>query len=124
MHNRQVSRRRLVLVVAAVGAGLALPAQVDRFEFVPGVRLSARAENDAERFPLIVDGPGRLDGRLVFGESDDEAAPVRGRLGGRRVRATLRIRSRVFDLPDEGDDGGGGGGGDLRTALAPRAGRG
>ena len=95
----------------------------DRFEFVPGVRLSARAENDAERFPLIVDGPGRLDGRLVFGESNDEAAPVRGRLGGRRVRATLRIRSRVFDLPDEGGDGGGGGG-DVRTALAPRAGRG
>ena len=101
--------------------------RLDRFEFVPGVRLSARAENDAERFPLIVDGPGRLDGRLVFGESDDEASPVRGQLGGRRVRATLRIRSRILDLFEEdegGGDDGGGGGGDLRTALVPRAGRG
>jgi pimeloyl-ACP methyl ester carboxylesterase len=100
-------------------------ARLDRFEFVPGVRLSLRADVEAERFPLLVDGPGRLDGRLVFRESEDEMVPVRGRLGGRRVRATLRINSRIIELVEENDDGGGGGGGgDLTSSLAPRAGRG
>jgi pimeloyl-ACP methyl ester carboxylesterase len=79
--------------------------RIERLEFVPGVQISLRADDDAERFPLRVEGPGRLDGRLAFRESDDEnfVIPVEGRVGGRRVRARLRIRSRIVELvADEG----------------------
>ena len=74
---------------------------LDRYEFIPGLRLSGAGRNGGERFTVTVDGPGRLDGRLTVGESDDDdelAYSVRGRLGGRRVRAQLTLEARILDL--------------------------
>jgi pimeloyl-ACP methyl ester carboxylesterase len=74
---------------------------LDRFEFIPGVRLSIKAETDDVGAVVTVDGPGRLDGRLAVGNTDDEDDffyVVRGRIGGKHVRARLQFRSRLLDL--------------------------
>lgn len=88
--------------------------RLDRYEFVPGVRLSSRWRTQTSSNvlgPLHIDGPGSLDGILRLRESDDLTFGVRGRLAGRRVRAKLRIRSRLLELFSkvevEVEDGGG-----------------
>jgi hypothetical protein len=50
-----------------------------------------------------VDGPGRLDGRLTTGETDDTDDDeddldyvVRGKVGGKHVRARLTFGSRLL----------------------------
>ena len=63
-----------------------------RLEFVPGVRVSGRIRNFLEadqRGRLRITGPATPNGRLVL-----RGRRVRGRIGKRRIRATLRIRSR------------------------------
>ena len=73
--------------------------RLTRYEFVPGVRLSGRWDNESEGLPLRVDGPGRLDGVLRLHQSgDDLAFRVRGGLGGRRVRTRVRIETRVLSI--------------------------
>jgi pimeloyl-ACP methyl ester carboxylesterase len=74
-------------------------ALLDRFEFVPGVRLSIAALTGENGYTMKVDGPGRLDGRLAVGETDDDDLDyvVRGRIGGKRVRARLTFHSRLLD---------------------------
>jgi pimeloyl-ACP methyl ester carboxylesterase len=70
-----------------------------RYEFVPGVRLSARWDNESEDIRLGVDGPGRLDGVVTLLESDDELVfRVRGRIGGKRVRTRVPIESRLLAI--------------------------
>jgi hypothetical protein len=84
--------------------------RLDRYEFVPGVRLSSRwrtQTNSSVLGPLHIDGPRGLDGVLRLRESDDLTFGVRGRLAGRRVRAEVRIRSRLLDLFNELGEGGG-----------------
>jgi pimeloyl-ACP methyl ester carboxylesterase len=79
-------------------------ALLDRFEFIPGVRISIAALTGEEGYTMKVDGPGRLDGRLAFGETDDDDLHyvVRGRIGGKRVRARLTFRSRLIDALGDG----------------------
>jgi hypothetical protein len=83
--------------------------RLDRYEFVPGVRFSSRWRTDADELgPLHIDGPGRLDGVLRVREGEDDLVfAVRGRLAGRRIRAKLRIRSRLADLFSQFEEGGG-----------------
>jgi pimeloyl-ACP methyl ester carboxylesterase len=64
-------------------------------EFVPGVRVSGSVRNFLEpdqRGRLRITGPATPNGTLVV-----RGRRVRGRLGKRRVRATLTIRSRGAD---------------------------
>jgi pimeloyl-ACP methyl ester carboxylesterase len=92
--------------------------RLDRYEFVPGVRLSSRwrtQTNSNVLGPLHIDGPGSLDGVLRVRESDDLEFGVRGRLAGRRVRTRVRIRSRLLRLFSEVEEGGG------SARLLPRA---
>ena len=78
--------------------------RLTRYEFVRGVRLSSRWDNESEGIRVRVDGPGRLDGALRLLESDDELAfRVRGRLGGRRVRTQVRVESRLLTLFEEAE---------------------
>lgn len=75
---------------------------IDRLEFVPGVRISARdfyADDGVEDDPLRlrVSAPGGLDGRIALAGGDDTVFRVRGRLGGRRIRTRVRIRIRAFE---------------------------
>ena len=73
--------------------------RLNRYEYVPGVRLSGRWGLDSNRIgPLRIDGPGSLDGLIRISEEDDLTARVRGRVAGRRVHATVRIPSRFADL--------------------------
>jgi pimeloyl-ACP methyl ester carboxylesterase len=69
-------------------------------EFVPGVRLTIPSFEGEEGLTMLVDGPGRLDGRLAAGGlgGDDFDYVVRGRIGGRRVRARLVFRLRLLEL--------------------------
>jgi len=79
-----------------------------RYEFVPGVRVSGRWNGGAEpssQGPLRIDGPGRLDGVVRLGETDEDLlVRVRGRVAGRRVRVRVRVPSRLVELVAE--DGG------------------
>jgi len=64
---------------------------LSRLEFVPGVRLSGRVRRFGERRQrgsLRVSGRASPDGVLAISGNE-----VSGRLGGRRVRASLRPRS-------------------------------
>jgi hypothetical protein len=73
--------------------------RLNRYEYVPGVRLSGRWGLESNRVgPLRIDGPGSLDGLIRVKEEDDLTVRVRGRVAGRRVRATVRIPSRFADL--------------------------
>ena len=104
-------------------------ARLHRYEFVPRVRVSlAESGRDEDEFTARLAGPGRLDGRVRAVFNIDDRDPlgfrVRGRLAGRRVKARLHLRSRLFDLLagiDEEDEGGGGGGGAVRESSAGRA---
>ena len=83
--------------------------RLNRYEYVPGVRLSGRWDIDSDRIgPLHIDGPRSLDGVLRLGEDEDVSFRVRGRLAGRRVRARLRIPSRFAELFETVEDDGGG----------------
>jgi pimeloyl-ACP methyl ester carboxylesterase len=89
--------------------------RLDRYEYVPGVRLSGRWTNSDGLGPLRIDGPGSLDGVLRLREGDDELTfAVRGRIAGRRVRARVPIRSRLLETFTEVEEGGG------SARLAPR----
>ncbi len=82
---------------------------LDHSGSVPG-RLSLRVERlpglDSERIgPLRIDGPGSLNGIIRVTEEDDLIARVRGRVAGRRVRATVRIPSRFADLFSSVEEG-------------------
>jgi hypothetical protein len=81
--------------------------RLDRYEFVPGVRLSGRWNVEKESILLRIDGPGRLDGRIRVAEPGDEdlAFRVRGRIAGRRVRTTVVVRSRLIDAVEQSIDG-------------------
>jgi pimeloyl-ACP methyl ester carboxylesterase len=82
--------------------------RMDRYEFVPGVRLSGRFKGDEDaRIPLTIDGPGRLDGRIRLSEPEDDdlVFRVRGRIAGRRVHARLAIHSRLIDAIEQSIDG-------------------
>ena len=82
--------------------------RLNRYEYVPGVRLSGSWGVDSARIgPLRIDGPGSLDGVIRIGEEDDLAGRVRGRVAGRRVRARLRIPSRFAEAFEEVEEGGG-----------------
>ena len=73
--------------------------RLNRYEYVPGVRLSGRWGLESDRIgPLRIDGPGSLDGVIRIREEDDLTARVRGRVAGRRVHATVRIPSRFADV--------------------------
>ena len=77
---------------------------LSRYEFVPGVRLSGRWDNESEVIPMRVDGPGQLDGVLRLRESNEDLAfRVRGRLGGRRVRTRVRIETRLITIFQESE---------------------
>jgi pimeloyl-ACP methyl ester carboxylesterase len=91
--------------------------RLDRYEFVPGVRLSSRWRTDSNQLgPLHIDGPGSLDGVLRLRESDDDLTfAVRGRLAGQRVRTRVRLRSRLADVFSGLEEGGG------AARLVPRA---
>jgi hypothetical protein len=94
--------------------------RLDRYEFVPGVRFSSRwrtQTNSNVLGALHVDGPGRLNGvvQLRESQSDDLTFAVRGRLAGRRVRTSVRIRSRILELFNGLEDSGG------AARLEPRA---
>jgi hypothetical protein len=80
---------------------------MDRYEFVPGVRLSGRFRGEESATPLRIDGPGGLDGRIRLSEPDDDdlAFRVRGRIAGRRVRARIVIHSRLIDAIEQSIDG-------------------
>ena len=93
--------------------------RLDRYEYVPGVRLFARSQTDSDGLGRIqIDGPGSLDAALRVREGpEDLTFAVRGRIAGRRVRTTVRIRSRLLDLFSqiEIEEGGG------PARLVPRA---
>jgi hypothetical protein len=81
--------------------------RLDRYEYVPGVRFSSRWKTDSDRLgPMRIDGPGSLNGVLRVREIDDLRFAVRGRIAGRRVRARLRIRSRLIDAFNQVEVGG------------------
>ena len=64
-------------------------------EFVPGVRVSGTVKSFLEpdqRARIRISGPATPNGRLVI-----RGRRVRGRIGKRRIRATLRIRARGGD---------------------------
>jgi pimeloyl-ACP methyl ester carboxylesterase len=76
-----------------------------RYEFVPGVRLSGSwrggVEPRSER-PLRIDGPGRLDGALRLGDTNEDLVlRVRGRIAGRRVRVRMHVPSRLVQAVEE-----------------------
>ncbi|HEX6653436.1 MAG TPA: alpha/beta fold hydrolase [Thermoleophilaceae bacterium] len=77
--------------------------RMDRYEFVPRVRLSGRFSGDGGPIPLRIDGPGRLDGRIRVAEpgDDDLVFRVRGRIAGRRVHARVVIHSRLLDAIEQ-----------------------
>ena len=81
--------------------------RLERYEFVPAVRLSGRWNPDNDSIPLRIDGPGLLNGRIRVTESgdDDLLFRVRGRIAGRRVRARVAIRSRLVDAIEQSIDG-------------------
>ena len=81
--------------------------RMDRYEFVPGVRLSGRFKGEEGAIPLRIDGPGRLDGRIRLSESDDDdlVFRVRGRIAGRRVHARVVVHSRLLDAIEQSIDG-------------------
>ena len=81
----------------ARGAGLrggrwnwtGVPLVLDRVELVPGVRLTGRIRRfgqASQRGTLRISGPGGPNGRIRLAGNR-----VTGRLGGRRVRGTIRI---------------------------------
>jgi pimeloyl-ACP methyl ester carboxylesterase len=81
--------------------------RLDRFEYVPGVRLSGRWKTDGdgpER--VLVDGPGRLDGVVRLREIENELIfAFRGRIAGRRIRARVPLHSRLIELAAQLEDG-------------------
>jgi pimeloyl-ACP methyl ester carboxylesterase len=83
---------------------------LDRYEYVPGVRLTSRWKSGAVNLgPMRIDGPGSLNGRLRIREGPDELFfRVRGRIAGRRVRARLRVESRIADAFRQVEEDGGG----------------
>jgi pimeloyl-ACP methyl ester carboxylesterase len=82
--------------------------RLKRYEYVPGVRFSSNWKTDSNTLgPLHIDGPGSLNGVVRIREGNDLEFKVRGQIAERRVRVTLRIRSRLADLVDEVDSGGG-----------------
>jgi pimeloyl-ACP methyl ester carboxylesterase len=93
--------------------------RLNRWEYVPGVRLSGRwkTEGDGpER--LRIDGPGRLDGVIRFREIENELIfRVRGRIAGRRVRARVPVHSYFIDAINESESGGEAG---RLASVAPR----
>jgi hypothetical protein len=95
--------------------------RLNRWEYVPGVRLSGRwnTEGDGpER--LRIDGPGRLDGVVRFREIENELIfRVRGRIAGRRVRARVPVHSYFIDAINQSDSGGEAGRLASRGARAP-----
>jgi hypothetical protein len=68
---------------------------LDRSGGVPG----SVSLHVVEGYTVVVDGPGRLDGRLAATGTDDDDLDytVRGRIGGRRVRARLTFRLRLLE---------------------------
>ncbi len=81
--------------------------RLTRYEYVPGVRLSGHWAVDSNRIgPIRIDGPGSLDGVIRVGEDEDLIFRVRGRLAGRRVRARVRIPSRLADFDEVEESGG------------------
>jgi pimeloyl-ACP methyl ester carboxylesterase len=82
--------------------------RLNRWEYVPGVRLSGRwnTEGDGpER--LRIDGPGRLDGVVRFSEIENELIfRVRGRIARRRVRARVPVHSYFIDAINQSESGG------------------
>lgn len=82
---------------------------LNRYEYVPGVRLSGHWRTDSNRIgPLRIDGPGSMDGVIRISEENDLIARVRGRVAGRHVRASVRIPSRFADLFSEVEEDGSG----------------
>jgi pimeloyl-ACP methyl ester carboxylesterase len=86
--------------------------RLERYEYVPGVRLSSRWRTASDTLgPLHIDGPGRLNGVLRIREENEELSfRVRGRIAGRRVRARVRIPTRfaeLFSALEDVDSGGG-----------------
>ena len=82
--------------------------RLNRYEYVPGVRVSGRWGLDSNRVgPLRIDGPGSLDGVIRVTEEDDLTARVRGQVAGRRVRARVRIPTRFADLFETVEESGG-----------------
>jgi hypothetical protein len=82
--------------------------RLNRYEYVPGVRFTSRWKTESNRLgPLHIDGPGSLDGVLLLREADDLTFRVRGRLAGRRVHTSVRIRSRLLELFSSIETGGG-----------------
>jgi pimeloyl-ACP methyl ester carboxylesterase len=81
---------------------------LDRYQYVPGVRLSSRWDSDATTSgPLLVDGPGALDGIVRLREGpDDLSFTVRGRIAGRRVRARVPVESRLADAFSQVEEAG------------------
>jgi hypothetical protein len=76
--------------------------RLDRYEFVPGVRLSGRWNQERDVLSLRIDGPGRLDGRVLVSElGTDLTLRLRGRIGGRRVRAIVIVPSRLTAAIEE-----------------------
>jgi hypothetical protein len=93
--------------------------RLNRYQYVPGVRLSGRWGVDSARVgPLHIDGPGSLDGVVRIREEEDLIVTVRGRLAGRRVRAKLRIPSRFAEAFEEVEEGGGSAGAAAFGGLA------
>jgi pimeloyl-ACP methyl ester carboxylesterase len=75
---------------------------IERYEFVPGVRLSGRWDGDRAVGPLHIDGPGRLDGRLRLGELDEDLVlRSRGRIAGRHVQVRVRVPTRLVAVIEE-----------------------
>ena len=80
--------------------------RLNRYQFVPGVRLSGRWNQERRAIPLAIDGPGRLDGRIWVSEAGtDLALRLRGRIAGRRVRAIVLVPSRLAAAFDESIEG-------------------
>jgi pimeloyl-ACP methyl ester carboxylesterase len=75
---------------------------MSKLEFVPGVRMSIPAFEGEKGYTIVVDGPGRLDGRLAATGTDDDDLhyTVRGRIAGKRVRARLTFRLRLLEAFD------------------------
>jgi pimeloyl-ACP methyl ester carboxylesterase len=80
-----------------------------RYEYVPGVRLTSRWKNGARVIgPVLIDGPGSLNGVVRLKEGPrDLSFLVRGRIAGRRVRAKVRVETRLAEAFSQTDEGGG-----------------
>jgi hypothetical protein len=97
-------------------------ARLHRYEFVPGVRLSGRWNESAEVMRIRIDGPGRLDGRIIVsGTGAALSLRVRGRIAGRDVSAIVIVPSHLAAVIEESISGSAGAAAAL--PLRPSGGR-